>query len=116
MIPPDFTHGDVGSRRTWLHRRLPSDRPSAGDSDVGLVAAVGVVVVFEHEVPTVEAVLASVGDHVAVEPDVVLSWWREEEAAAAAVDARDLSGRFQHGSSMPLTRPPVACGHASRCW
>lgn len=61
-----------------------------GTSGVRLIAAGGVVVVLEHEVPPIEAVFASIRDHVTLEPDAVFAWRRQQEAAAATIDARDL--------------------------
>ena len=76
-------------------------------SDVGAVTACAVVV-FHDEVPSVEAVLAAVGDDVAVHPQAVLAWGSEEECAAAAVDAGDLGVGFEHGQSMARPRTAVA--------
>ena len=75
-------------------------------SDVGGVAALDIVVVLEHEVPSVEAVLAPVGDHVAVDPHPVLAWRSQQKAATAAVDARDLGGGLEHGNSMAVLDRP----------
>ena len=61
------------------------------------------VVVLEHEVPAIEAVLAAVGDDVAGEPDAVLAWWGEQERSPAAVDAGDLGIGLEHGSSMSIS-------------
>lgn len=67
-----------------------------------------VVVVLEDEVPTVEAVLAAVGDDVAVDPHVVLARRRQQEGASAAIDAGDLLVGFEHVTSMGRARPLAA--------
>ncbi len=73
---------------------------SPGDPLTRRFVAATTLVVFEHEVPPVEAVFTSIGDDVAVEPHAVLPGWCEEETAPAAVDACDLRVRFQHATSM----------------
>ena len=66
-----------------------------------LVAAGGIVVVFEDEIPAIEAILAPVRHHIAAQPDPVLAGRGQEKAAAATVDADDLGGRLEHIISMP---------------
>jgi hypothetical protein len=66
----------------------------------------GSLLVGEDEVPPVEAVLAAVGDDVAGQPHVVLTWWCEQERPAATVDAHDLLLGLQHGPSMPSQDAP----------
>ena len=78
-----------------------------------MVGAVALdLVVIEHEVPAVEAVLASVGDDVAREPDAVLARRREQERSTAAVDAGDLRIGFQHARPVcrSVTRARSLCG------
>ena len=81
----------------------PDQRVSSG---TGFVTASGVVVVFEHEVPTVETVLAAVRDHVAFEPHTVLTGRCQQKATATTVDAGDLGSGFEHASSMPTGGTP----------
>ena len=78
-------------------------------SDVRLVAAghLGIVLVRHHQVPAVEAVLAPIRDHVTRLPDPVLGRVRQQEAAAAAVDAGDLGRRCEHVTSLAGRRWPV---------
>lgn len=59
------------------------------------------ILVLQHEVPAVVAVLAAVRDDVADLPQVVLGRRREQETSAAAVDARDLWRRSRHPLSLP---------------
>ena len=49
----------------------------------------------QHQIPSVEAVLASIGDEVAGQPHTVFARLREEVTAAAAVDADDRWLRYQ---------------------
>lgn len=63
------------------------------------------LVVGQHEIPAVEAVLAAVGDDVARQPHSVFSRPGHQERPPAAVDARDLLVGLQHRPSMP--RPVV---------
>jgi hypothetical protein len=51
------------------------------------------VIVFEHEVPPVEAVLAAIHDDVSGARRVVVVEVRDEMGAPAAVDAHDHAGR-----------------------
>jgi hypothetical protein len=71
-----------------------SDRalPAGGAFGVRVVAATRLVVIVlgEHEIPSIEAVLAPVGDDLTLLPEPVLGFGGEEEAAAATVDAHDL--------------------------
>jgi hypothetical protein len=83
-------------------------------SGAGNVAAVVEVVVFEHEIPTVEAIFTSVGNEVAFEPDSILTRRREKKAAPTAIDTSDLRVRLKHPLSMPL--PGVACWDARCGW
>ena len=68
-------------------------------SDVGDIAA-DAVVVFQHEIPAIEAVFATVGNDVPIEPDAVFARRGEQETPSATIDAGDLGVGFQHRPSM----------------
>ena len=62
--------------------------------------------VGHHQVPSVEAVLAAIGDVVAGQPHTVLAWLGEQVAATAAVDADDHRLRFQCDAAARYTVRP----------
>jgi hypothetical protein len=68
----------------------------------GITANVAIeVVVFQHEVPSIETVFAPVGEDVTCFPPTVFARLGEQECAAAAIDAGDLRVRLEHQLSMP---------------
>ena len=60
-----------------------------------------VVVLGQHDVPPIEAVLAPVSNDVVDLPYSVLGWRGEEEAAAATIHTHDLGERGDHHDSLP---------------
>lgn len=98
-----------GPVRSGTNRARPGAGRVAPDSVGPGVAAVVVVesvargfgVVRQHEVPTVAAVLAAVGDDVARQPLAVLARLGQQVAAAAAVDTGD-RGLGLHTRSLAL--------------
>ena len=63
---------------------------------------VGKIVVWEDEIPAVEAVLAAVGDDVAGKPLALLGGMGQEVTPAATVDTDDCGFRVVHTRSVPL--------------
>ena len=59
-----------------------------------------VVLVGHHQIPTVETVLATVGNDITRLPDAVLRRMTEQEAPPTAIDARDLWCWGEHPTSL----------------
>jgi hypothetical protein len=73
----------------------PVRTQTLGSASSGSVVGVVIDVVRQHEVPSVEAVLAAVGDDVAGQPITVLARVRQQMTPASAIDADDRPFRFQ---------------------
>jgi acetylornithine deacetylase len=61
----------------------------------------------QHEIPTVQTVLAPVGDEVARQPDAVLARVRQQVTSTSAIDADDGRLRFQCDAAARYTVRPV---------
>ena len=76
---------------------------------VAVAVGSAVLVVGQHQVPAVAAVLAAVGDDVAGQPYAVFGRVGEQVAAATAVDAGDGGFRLQHARSLAGMEAVTTC-------